>query len=116
MKLTSLTTLGSVIKLNDVLNAVNLTTWEVVKVDPNAEVVILGWVTKEEVRESEYKYVANFGCLFRLTKANYLKFLQQAARGGDWDLNNYGSYIGQIDCRATDLTPENFQQLLENEK
>lgn len=53
------------------------------------------------------------GGVFRMTKGKYRLFLFAAADGQYPDATDFGTYVGDIKLRATDLTPEQARDLLE---
>lgn len=62
----------------------------------------------------DYKYVSCFDGVWRLTKRNYRRFLERAASGKMWDLNDFGvQVVPNIDLNASDMNWQEAQYLLQ---
>lgn len=49
------------------------------------------------------RYVSCMGLLVRMTEKSYVRFLEAAASGKEWDVRDYGAVLGAIH-NATDMT------------
>ena len=58
------------------------------------------------------KLVTLMGGVFRLTERKYEALLRTVARNGEFNLNDYGTYLGDIHKNVADLGPWEAQEEL----
>ena len=59
------------------------------------------------------KYLQTYGGIWKLTNANYKRYLNDVIDGKMWDLDDYGKHIFDITANVTDLEPINAVSLLD---
>lgn len=61
----------------------------------------------------KHVFVAWFGMLWRMTERNYKRLIKRIAADEPWGLNDFGTYVGDLEFDVTDATAEDAQDKLD---